>query len=200
MGFFCTKGQVTPKSIVRSGQNSNYSKVLCLSMLSASFIKIRLKLNKKTMLRTRSIWYFCHSRVSNSKMNSLLDNIFSIISLWEKFSSLKGKLLQSQWSDLAQNQTRPRFYGCPRYLQVQYEEYPIKNEVAIDWTFPHYKSMGANCHSRTSNSNVNIPIWPKFELGDFLPVLVTCKFVEDPIKIDRTVKYELFWHSRADNS
>ena len=41
---------------------------------------------------------------------------------------LKGSLLRSPWSDLAEFRTPPRCYGCPRYLQ--YEEDPIKNEGA----------------------------------------------------------------------
>ena len=31
------------------------------------------------------------------------------------FLNLKGSLLRSQWSKI---RTRPRFYACPRYLQV----------------------------------------------------------------------------------
>ena len=42
-GFLGTKGQVTPKSIVQSGWNSNSSEILCLSVLSKSFIKFQLK-------------------------------------------------------------------------------------------------------------------------------------------------------------
>ena len=34
------------------------------------------------------------------------------------FSDVQGQLLRSQWSDLAEIRTRPRFYACPRYLQV----------------------------------------------------------------------------------
>ena len=34
------------------------------------------------------------------------------------FLDLKGSKLRSQWSDLAEIRTRPRFYACPRYLQV----------------------------------------------------------------------------------
>ena len=43
MGFFATQGQVTPKWIVRSGQNSNSSKILWLSWLPARLMKIRSK-------------------------------------------------------------------------------------------------------------------------------------------------------------
>ena len=55
--------------------------------------------------------------------------------------------------------------------------------------FHHYKYMGANFrHSRTSNTEVNSLIWPKFELiREFLADLATCKFDEDPIKIEGTI-------------
>ena len=61
--------------------------------------------------------------------------------------------------------------------------------LSIRQDFPQYKSMGAIfCHSRASNSKANIPVWPKFELRrDFMPVMITCKFDEDPIKIDGTI-------------
>ena len=205
MGFFCTKGQVTPKSIVRSGRNSNTSKILCLHMLSASFIKIRLKLNKKAMLRTRSIWYFCHSRVSNSEMNSPPDNIFSIKVYGKNFHHSRAsysKVNGPIW---------PKIKLVRDFMDVlvtcKYSMRNIRSKMK-SLLVGHFSIISLweliVCHSRASNSNMNIPIWPKFELGDFMPVLVTCKFVEDPIKIegtiDRTVKYELFWHSRADNS
>ena len=39
------------------------------------------------------------------------------------------------------------------------------------------------CHSRASNSKMNNPIWPKIKFAqDFMPVLITCNFEEDPIK------------------
>ena len=48
--------------------------------------------------------------------------------------------------------------------------------------------MGANFrHSRTSKPEVNSLIWPKFELlREIMAVLATCKFDEDPIKIEGT--------------
>ena len=45
MGFFDAQEQMTPKWIVRSCWNSNLSKMLCLSRLSAVFLKIQWKLN-----------------------------------------------------------------------------------------------------------------------------------------------------------
>ena len=43
--IFCTNVQGTPKSIARTGRNSNSSKILCMSRLSASFIKFQFKLS-----------------------------------------------------------------------------------------------------------------------------------------------------------
>ena len=34
------------------------------------------------------------------------------------FLDAQGQLTRSQWSDLAEIRIRPRFYACPRYLQV----------------------------------------------------------------------------------
>ena len=76
-----TNDQVTPKSIVRSSRNSNLSEILCLSRLSTSLIKIRLKLNRLCS-RQGQIWCFLagyapdkvkygvfrHSRGSNSEV------------------------------------------------------------------------------------------------------------------------------------
>ena len=49
--------------------------------------------------------------------------------------------------------------------------------------------MGANFrHSRARNPEVNSLIWPKFELiREFMAVLATCKFDEDPIKTESTI-------------
>ena len=73
MGFFGIKGQVTPKWIVQSGQNSNMSEILCLFKLSASFTKIWLKLKRPCSGKCK----ICC------------------------FSAPKGKLLLSKLSDLA---------------------------------------------------------------------------------------------------
>ena len=60
--------------------------------------------------------------------------------------------------------------------------------LSIGQHFHHYKYMGANLrHSRASNTEVNSLIWPKFKLiREFMAVLITCKFDEDPIKIECT--------------
>ena len=78
--------------------------------------------------------------------------------------------------------------------------------VSIGQQFHHYKCMGANYrHSRKSNTEVNSPIWPKFELiRECMAVLATYKFDEDPIKIegiiDRTRSNMGFRLTRTSNS
>ena len=47
-----------------------------------------------------------------------LETAFSHYKSIVMFLDLKGSLLRSQWADLAEIQTRPKFYACPRYLQV----------------------------------------------------------------------------------
>ena len=42
---------------------------------------------------------------------------FPLISLWRFFQTLKGSLLCSPWSDLAEFRTRSRCNGCSCYLQ-----------------------------------------------------------------------------------
>ena len=61
--------------------------------------------------------------------------------------------------------------------------------LSIGQHFHHYKYMGANFrHSRARNPEVNSLIWPKFELiREFMAVLATCKFDEDPIKTESTI-------------
>ena len=57
-----------------------------------------------------------------------------------------------------------------------------------------------------SNSNMNSPILPEFELiQDFMPVQVICGFHKDPVKTKQAVlgtrlNMEFFWHKRASNS
>ena len=49
--------------------------------------------------------------------------------------------------------------------------------------FSHYKSMGIFPDAQGQLSAVLRPIWPNFKLvRDFMDVLVTCKYEEDPIK------------------
>ena len=66
--FSGAQGQVTPKSILGCGRISNLSEILWMSLLP----EVRWQSDKKC-------GRYC------------IHNIFSIISLWEKFTVLKGK-------------------------------------------------------------------------------------------------------------
>ena len=66
----------------------------------------------------------------------------------------------------------------------KFDDDPSKNEGTVVPTL-HYKSHdGENFyHSMASNSTASSPIWPQIELvHDFMSVLLTCKFDDDPIK------------------
>ena len=57
---------------------------------------------------------------------------------------------------------------------------PIKNKGVI--------SCPRVLHSKACNSEVNSPLWPEMVLvQDFMPVLVVCKFEEDPIKTEGAI-------------
>ena len=45
------------------------------------------------------------------------DIVFTIISVWGFFLTLKGSEIRSLWSDLAEFRTHPSSYVCHRYLQ-----------------------------------------------------------------------------------
>ena len=47
-----------------------------------------------------------------------METPFSHYKSMGNFLDIKGSLLHSQKSDLAEIRTHPRFYACPRYLQV----------------------------------------------------------------------------------
>ena len=112
------QGRITPNWLIRSGQNSNYTEILCLSWVPASLTKIRLKMN---MLAWR--------------------NHFPIKRIWENFKTLKGTLLRREWSDLAEIRNCPRFYVCPCYLHVCKRSDKNKKRIGEYIVFPHYMSI-----------------------------------------------------------
>ena len=197
-----------------------------MSRLSASFIKIWLKLTRLCSGQGQ-MWRFRHSRANNSKVTHLIWPEFELI--WHFMPVLVTCKFEDDWIKSEEDNLRATFSPLQVYGKIfhrsrgnnskmnspidvlvtcKYEGDRIKNEVAIDRTFFPIISLWELIfrHSRASNSKVNTPIWPTYKLcRDFMLVLVTCKFDEDPIKIedtiDRTrVKYGIFWHSRAGDS
>ena len=47
-----------------------------------------------------------------------METAFSHYKSMRIFLDAQGQLIRSQWSDLVEIRTCPRFYACPRYLQV----------------------------------------------------------------------------------
>ena len=93
--FSEAQGQITLVLVSVSGRNLNSSKLSCMSSLPARM------------------------RMIDSKMKELeCSQDFSHYKSMGIFPELKGSLLCSPWSDLAEFQSRPRCYGCSRYLQV----------------------------------------------------------------------------------
>ena len=56
--------------------------------------------------------------------------------------TLKGSYLHSQWSDLAEIRTRPRFYACPRYLQVKKKDRIKSNREKLETPFSPFLVNG----------------------------------------------------------
>ena len=56
MAFFNNQGQISPKWLVWSGQNSNLSEILCLSWLPASLTKIQSIMNVLAWRHHYSLW------------------------------------------------------------------------------------------------------------------------------------------------
>ena len=86
---FVTQRQVTPKWVVWFGPKSNSTELLCLSWLPATLMMIRSKKNKLA-------WR----------------HHFPIISLWNFFRCSRAA------NSIVSGQIWPKFYACPRYLQV----------------------------------------------------------------------------------
>ena len=83
--------------------------------------------------------------------NYCVHNIFSIISLWEKFSALKG-------NSKANIRTGPKSKFIQAFMPVlvtyKFEEDPIKNNIVSQY-FPHYTSIGVfGCRGNQSFDSI----------------------------------------------
>ena len=125
--------------MVRSGQNSNLSEILCMSSLPASIKRIGSKTTKKRwrhhFLHYKSMGAFCchgnqfWSNLPQNLMqpfpypNDATHKIWSRLVNWlQRYSSSKvwnfrhsrASNSKNEWSDSAPNWTRLSFYACPK--------------------------------------------------------------------------------------
>ena len=78
----------------------------------------------------------------------------------------------------------------PIRIIYKFHKNPIKTKKAMLRTG---SNMAFLRHSGASNSKVNSPIWPEFELiRDYMTVLVTCKFEDDSIKSEGAILWTTF--------
>ena len=83
----------------------------------------------------------------------------------------------------------------PPLVISKFEEDPIKHEGTVPGTTfaPLYVYRNFFRHSRVSNSKLNIPILPKFELHrDFMHTLIICKSDEEPLKNEDAIDQTTF--------
>ena len=92
--FSDAQRQITLVLVLVSGRNLNSSKLSCMSSLPA----------RMTMIKSKMKELECSQDFSHYKSIGI-------------FPDAQGQL-RSPWFDLAEFQTRPRCYGCSRYLQV----------------------------------------------------------------------------------
>ena len=108
-----------------------------------------------------------------------------VVTLFIDFSDAQGQLPTSEVSD----GILPKFKLIQAIMvglvTCKNEEDPSKNDgTRLVTIFLHYKSMGIFIRrSRAANSQVPGLILQNFEpMQDFMVVLVTCKYKEEPIK------------------
>ena len=151
--FFITQGQVIPKKIAQSRWNSNSSKILWLSWLPASF-------------------------EDDQKWRRYpLDNIFSIISLWEKILSLKAKYTTTSLYIIVWVQA----YFIVSYPNRVISRVKCNSYKGKEVLNSHLESNPDPCYIQTHviancvikrfkcNSKVNGLIRPKIKLGQHFP-------------------------------
>ena len=189
MGIFTdAQGQLTPQSLVRSGQISNSSKMLWMSLLPASMKKIQSKM--KALEWTQHYTAIFHTQgqitlvlVSVSGRNLNISKLSCMSSLPARMRMIDSKMKELEWSQdfshyksmgifqIAQGQLTPqslvrsgRISNSSEILwmfSLPASMKKIRSKMkALEWTqhFPHYNPMGAICCHGNQSSN---PTWSK---------------------------------------
>ena len=119
----------------------------------------------------------------------------------------KAKVLQSQQSESARNQTPSSFYAIiiPEILmmtQSKNEKASIETKLQRRHHFHIISLRDILIHSRAAKAKVNGRNWPKFELiQDCMNVFLTCKFKKNQLKaVVKKWRHRFFTRSRAANS
>ena len=193
MGFFSTQGQVT---LTWCGWKLNSSEILWLSWLPARLMKIGSKVKSLSSAGQHCLHYksmgkkYHRSRASNSKENS---PIWPEIKLIRDFIAVLVTCKFEEYPIIDRTRSTMGFFDSQGQVTLKWRVWACRNSnssASLMMIESKLKALrtdkikyGYLCHSKASNSEVDSPIWPKFELiQDFMAVLVTCKTDEDPIK------------------
>ena len=110
-----------------------------------------------------------------------------VTTLYSKFSDAQGQITLVLVSVSGRNLNSSKL-SCMFSLPARMKMIDSKmKELECSQDFSHYKSMGifSDAQGQLTPQSLVRPwvIWPNFELvRDVMDVLVTCKYVEDPIK------------------
>ena len=196
--------------MVRSGQNSNSSEILCMSSLPASIRRIGSKQPRKggdTIFPIMSMGAFCchgHQSFDPICLKTLCSLSPTSAMLHIKFdqdwpTGLRDIQVRKCKIFVIQGQVTPKLVVwsgpksnsfellCLSWLPATLMMIRSKmNELAWRQHFPIISLWKIFRRSRAANSVVSSPIWPKFELvRDSMHVLVTCKYEMDRIRSNR---------------
>ena len=152
--YLDAQGQLTPKSMMESCQNSNPSKLLWLTLLPARIKRIHWKMEGLE-------W---SQRFSHYKSKGVFPNAQgqlthkSFVRYCQISNPSKILWLSSLPSRIKKNQSKMKELECSQ-------------------GFPHYNPMGAICCHGNQSSN---PIWPKTQCSQSpIPMMLLMKFDYD---------------------
>ena len=92
----------------------HYNPICCHGNQSSNLAKFQTHPSSHVCHRSLQVWNGSDQEQPRKSGNT----VFPIISIWGFFQTLKGSLLRSLWSDLAEFQTPPSSHACYHYLQV----------------------------------------------------------------------------------
>ena len=165
--------RIPSRTIVKKRQHhfSNYNTICCHGNQWSDLAEFRTHPSFYACPHCLQVW-----KGWDEKLQRKCDDIiFSILSLWDFFHTLKGSQLRGPWSDLAEFRTHSSSYVYHRYLQVWNESDQKRSRKRDDVVFP---TVTLSVAMETSGS-----IWLNFGLIQALMhVLITWKYEKDPIK------------------